>query len=54
MIPVTLPAGRVELAATIDAAPEPGAIVALAHGAGAGHEHPFLVGAAAACGRCRR
>ncbi|MEU2202972.1 alpha/beta family hydrolase [Microbacterium oleivorans] len=46
MIPVTLPAGGVELAVVIDDAPEPTAIVALAHGAGAGHEHPFLAGAA--------
>lgn len=48
MIPVTLPAGGVELAVVIDDAPEPTAIVALAHGAGAGHEHPFLAGAAGA------
>src|SRR5690606_30863533 len=47
-ISVALPAGRVEVAAAIGAPADPWAVVALAHGAGAGHGHPFLVGVAAA------
>jgi predicted alpha/beta-hydrolase family hydrolase len=46
MIRVALPAGRVELDAWTDAASDPVAVIALAHGAGAGHEHPFLDGVA--------
>ncbi|MFI8631694.1 alpha/beta family hydrolase [Microbacterium sp. NPDC077663] len=48
MMPVTLPTGRVEVATAIDAADDAVAVVGLAHGAGAGHEHPFLAGAARA------
>ena len=46
MIVVALPSGGVELDAWMDEADDPRAVIALAHGAGAGHEHPFLVGAA--------
>ncbi|THE05989.1 dienelactone hydrolase [Microbacterium oleivorans] len=42
------PSGGVELGAWIDEADHPIGVIALAHGAGAGHEHPFLVGAAQA------
>ncbi|MCM3696254.1 alpha/beta hydrolase family protein [Microbacterium oleivorans] len=48
MIPVALPTGRAEVTAAVDVADDPIAVVALAHGAGAGHEHPFLAGAARA------
>lgn len=47
-VPVALAAGRVEVAAVIGAPADPWAVVALAHGAGAGHGHPFLAGVAAA------
>lgn len=46
MIPVSLPSGGVELDAWIDEATDPIAVIALAHGAGAGHEHPFFEGVA--------
>lgn len=49
MIPVVLPSGEVEVDALLDAAvPHAWAVVALAHGAGAGMEHPFLGGLAGA------
>lgn len=48
MIPVTLPTSGVELSAWVDDAEEPAGVIALAHGAGAGHEHPFLDGVAQA------
>lgn len=43
-IPVELPSGRVEVSADIARPEGAWAIVALAHGAGAGYRHPFLVG----------
>lgn len=43
-IPVDLPSGRVEVSADVAKPEGAWAIVALAHGAGAGHRHPFLVG----------
>jgi uncharacterized protein len=46
MISVDLPAGTVEVGELVDAAPDPWAVVALAHGAGAGMDHPFLTGVA--------
>lgn len=48
MISVALPAGGVEVTAQVDTAEHPVGVVALAHGAGSGHEHPFLSGAARA------
>lgn len=48
MIHVDLPAGGVEIGELVDAASDPWAVVALAHGAGAGMDHPFLAGAAGA------
>lgn len=47
-ITVALPAGEVEVAAAIGVPADPWVAVALAHGAGAGHTHPFLAGFAAA------
>ncbi|MFS0867117.1 alpha/beta family hydrolase [Microbacterium sp. 179-B 1A2 NHS] len=47
MIRVALPAGDVEVSEAVDAAAEPWAVLALAHGAGAGMAHPFLTGFAA-------
>lgn len=51
-IPVPLPTGSVDVSAAFGApaAPSPGdaPIVAIAHGAGAGMDHPFLLGFAAA------
>ncbi len=46
MIRVALPSGEVDLDATVDAGDDPVAVLALAHGAGAGREHPFLGGVA--------
>lgn len=43
-IAVALPAGTVEVSAERTAPLDPWATIALAHGAGAGHTHPFLVG----------
>ncbi|TDN92497.1 alpha/beta family hydrolase [Microbacterium sp. BK668] len=43
-VPVDLQAGRVEVSAAWAAPEAPGAVVAVAHGAGAGYGHPFLVG----------
>lgn len=48
MIVVALPSGGVELGAWVDDADDPIGVIALAHGAGAGHEHPFLDGVAQA------
>lgn len=45
---VTLPKGPVDVPTAIDAAAHPWAALALAHGAGAEMEHPFLQGAAEA------
>ncbi len=45
-IRVALPAGEVEVSAAFDTPDEPWAAVAVAHGAGAGMDHPFLVGLA--------
>ena len=47
-IAVALPAGAVEISADIGIPSGAWAIAGLAHGAGAGHRHPFLVGFAAA------
>lgn len=50
-IPVPLPAGTVEVSAAFGAAPGASAqapTVVIAHGAGAGMDHPFLLGFAAA------
>lgn len=43
-IGVGLPAGTVEVSAVFETPVAPEGVVAIAHGAGAGHEHPFLVG----------
>ncbi|WP_127818987.1 alpha/beta hydrolase family protein [Microbacterium sp. CPCC 204701] len=43
-VPVELPSGRVEISADLVAPGDAWACVALAHGAGAGYRHPFLVG----------
>ncbi|WP_439592323.1 alpha/beta hydrolase family protein [Microbacterium sp.] len=43
-ISVDLPAGPVEVSADLEAPVDPSAIVAIAHGAGAGYRHPFLLG----------
>lgn len=44
-LPVVLPTGPVEVPATLDMPEgEPWAAIAIAHGAGSGREHPFLVG----------
>jgi uncharacterized protein len=47
-IPVALPAGVVEVSAEVEMPDAPAAIVAVAHGAGAGRQHPFLTGFTAA------
>ena len=47
-VSVALPRGVVEVAAVLGMPADPWAAVALAHGAGAGHTHPFLVGFAGA------
>ncbi|QOC25223.1 dienelactone hydrolase family protein [Microbacterium hominis] len=41
---VALPAGVVTVSTALSAAESPWAVMALAHGAGAGMEHPFLIG----------
>ncbi|GEP46729.1 dienelactone hydrolase [Microbacterium saccharophilum] len=46
-IRVALPAGEVEVSAAFESPDEPWAAVAIAHGAGAGMDHPFLAGLAA-------
>ena len=43
-VAVELPAGPGEVSADFEAAAEPWGVVAIAHGAGAGFRHPFLVG----------
>jgi uncharacterized protein len=43
---LTISHGEVGLAALWDQAPEPAAVCVLAHGAGAGMRHPFMVGVA--------
>ena len=47
-VPVDLPSGRVEVSAAWGRPAEAAAVVAIAHGAGAGYAHPFLTGFAAA------
>ena len=47
-VPVDLPSGRVEVSADWGRPAEAAAVVAIAHGAGAGYAHPFLTGFAAA------
>ena len=49
-IPVTLPAGAIEVSAAWDHVPGANAVGAIAHGAGAGHRHPFLEGFARGLG----
>lgn len=43
-IPVALPAGAVEVSAALESPADSWATLAIAHGAGAGMAHPFLVG----------
>lgn len=50
-IPVALPAGTVEVSAELTAPPSPWGYAAVAHGAGAGFRHPFLLGFAGALAR---
>ena len=45
-IPVELPTGGAEVSAVLDGPADAWAFVGLAHGAGAGHRHPFLAGVA--------
>ncbi|KQR85661.1 alpha/beta hydrolase family protein [Microbacterium sp. Leaf179] len=47
-LPVALPTGASEVSGLWSPAPRPGPTIALAHGAGAGMDHPFLEGLAAA------
>lgn len=47
-LPVPLPAGVVEVPVTTYVAADSWAVLALAHGAGAGRDHPFMVGFARA------
>lgn len=47
-IPVELPSGSVDLPAAVGVPEDAWATLAIAHGAGAGKDHPFLVGFAAA------
>lgn len=49
-IPCALPTGRVALAAAYERPAHAWATVVIAHGAGAGPDHPFLVGLAGALG----
>lgn len=49
-LPVELPTGGVEVSAAWSGPDDADAIVAIAHGAGAGMDHPFLVGFAEALG----
>lgn len=46
---VALPTGSVVVSTALHAARDPWAVMALGHGAGAGMDHPFLVGFADAC-----
>lgn len=48
LVPVALPAGAVGVPVDVDAPLSPRGTVVVAHGAGAGREHPFLVGLARA------
>jgi predicted alpha/beta-hydrolase family hydrolase len=50
-IPVALATGAVEVSAELTAPPSPWAFAAIAHGAGAGFRHPFLLGFAGALAR---
>ena len=50
-IPVDLPSGRVEVSADVTRPDQEWAFVALAHGAGTGHRHPFLLGFSRALAR---
>ncbi|MET0813524.1 MAG: alpha/beta family hydrolase [Microbacterium sp.] len=43
-IAVELPAGAVDVSAELETPESPSAVVAIAHGAGAGYRHPFLLG----------
>ncbi|AZS37209.1 hypothetical protein CVS47_01841 [Microbacterium lemovicicum] len=43
-VPVDLPVGPTEVSIGVSAPAEPWAVAGLAHGAGAGMQHPFLVG----------
>ncbi|GAA1937025.1 alpha/beta hydrolase [Microbacterium aoyamense] len=43
-VSVDLPAGSVEVSAELEAPDAPVGVVAIAHGAGAGYRHPFLLG----------
>ncbi|WP_214468295.1 alpha/beta hydrolase family protein [Microbacterium flavescens] len=45
-VPVELPAGRVEVSATLGRPHDAWALLGIAHGAGAGMRHPFLTGLA--------
>jgi predicted alpha/beta-hydrolase family hydrolase len=47
-IPVALPSGPVEISADAAVPDDPWATIAIAHGAGAGYRHPFLLGFARA------
>lgn len=47
-LPVPLAGGAVDVSIAVDAAARPRAVLALAHGAGAGMRHPFLTGLAEA------
>jgi len=50
-IAVELPTGAVEISAEYETPAEPWAFAAVAHGAGAGYRHPFLLGFAAGLAR---
>jgi len=43
-LPVVLPSGRVEVSVDLDRPADAWAALVIAHGAGAGHRHPFLTG----------
>ncbi|KAA9086685.1 alpha/beta hydrolase family protein [Microbacterium radiodurans] len=47
-VAVDLPTGTVAVPVIVDAAPDPRTVIVLAHGAGAGPDHPFLAGFASA------
>lgn len=49
-LPVALPAGPAEVSCAVAVPADAWAAVAIAHGAGAGMDHPFLVGLASALG----
>ncbi|MFD4957050.1 alpha/beta family hydrolase [Microbacterium sp. NPDC058389] len=50
-IAVELPSGAVAVSAEYESPPEPWAFAAVAHGAGAGYRHPFLLGFAGGLAR---